>query len=80
MYAAVAISSSEKSIPLSINLSNSYRQLKKFLKEGISDNSIIENIQEVELEGFNYEKIDCIIIQSTNVNKQGNLRFKHYIK
>lgn len=80
MYAAVAISSSEKSIHLSINLSSSYRQLKKFLKEGISDNSIIENIQEVELEGFNYEKIDCIIIQSTNVNKQGHLRFKHYIK
>ena len=80
MYAAVAVSSSDKSIPLSLDVSNSFRKLKCFLKDGILHDTIINDIQEVELEGFNHEYIDCIVIQSTDANKAGCLRFKHYIK
>lgn len=80
MYAVVAVASSDKSIPVMINKGNSFRILRKFLKDGIVDNSIVRNLQEVDLNGYVFNEIDYIIIQSTDSNKQGRLRFKQQVK
>ena len=74
MYAAVLICTKGGGIPVTVEMKNSFRKLKEFVRNGINTGEIRQKLTDIELDGYDPQCVDQIIITSTNKTKPGHTR------
>ena len=66
MYATVALSTSGKSIPVNLDFDSSFKKSKTSLNNRIS--IVKQELESIDLDGFNSNVIDQIIIVKVGIN------------
>lgn len=74
MYAAVLICTRGGGIPVTVEMKNSFRKLKEFVRNGISSGELKQRLTDIELDGYDPACVDQIIITHTSKDKPGHNR------